>query len=254
MVGSNGSARRRDIIYFATGPVTLALITCGLFAFRPWAVPHESQSDVLRPVAVLVLLAMGLLGVALSSNAGYPSVPPLRDAAAWRGLLVPCVGGGIAFGAALLWVDAASQFSSGALAALGVTWVNVPLPASLLHYGAAAVLLECAYRIAPLAILGWLIGTVLLRGRGRPALFWVLAILTSCIEPASLLGLSRPGADGSLLALMVLAFAANVFEAVEMRRHGWAAPVLFRLAFYAVWHVFGPYLFAPSSVLYPGPH
>lgn len=53
---------------------------------------------------------------------------------------------------------------------------------------------------------------------------------------------------------MMLTFAANLFEAYELRRHGWPAPILFRLAFYAGWHCFGPYALSPTSVLYPGVH
>jgi hypothetical protein len=254
MARAIGFAWRRDVIYFAAGPGLVALIACAAFALHPWPVPNPSQAAALQPVAVLALLTAGLVGAALSSAAGFPSVPTLRDGAAWRRLLLPSLGGGAVFGAVLLGVDAATQFTAGALAALHITWVNLPLPVSLLHWSGAAVLLECLYRIAPLGVLSWFIGAVLLKGRDASALFWSLAILASCIEPASLLALSRSGAGASLMTLMAIAFAANIFEAFEMRRHGWPAPVLFRLAFYAVWHTFGPYLLAPSSVLYPGLH
>ena len=84
--------------------------------------------------------------------------------------------------------------------------------------------------------------------------FWSLAFLTSLIEPASQLGLGKPGAEAGFLMLLAVTFAANVFEAIELRRFGWPAPILFRLAFYGVWHCFGPYLFPVHSILYPGPH
>jgi hypothetical protein len=100
----------------------------------------------------------------------------------------------------------------------------------------------------------WLVGRVMLKGRAAGPLFWTLALLTSLIEPASNLALAQPGAAAALGMLLVVAFAANLFEAVEFRRYGWPAPILFRLAFYGVWHCAGPYLVSPHSLLYPGVH
>jgi hypothetical protein len=84
--------------------------------------------------------------------------------------------------------------------------------------------------------------------------FWTLALLSSLVEPASQLSLARPGAAAALTMLLVVTFAANLFEAIEFRRYGWAAPILFRRAFYAVWHCFGPYFVSTHSLLYPGSH
>jgi hypothetical protein len=66
--------------------------------------------------------------------------------------------------------------------------------------------------------------------------------------------LARPGAAAALALLMAVMFVVNVFEAVELRRYGWPAPILFRMAFYGVWHCFGPYFVSAQSMLYPGPH
>jgi hypothetical protein len=244
---------RRDAVYFVAGPAVFTGLAVMLFAIRPWPVPIPSQGALLQPAPAIVLLAAGLVGVVLSSRAGFPSAPPLADRGAWVRILLFTALGGVAFGVGLLGVDAATNFTSEAVKVLGVTWVNVPLPWSLAHYGAAAVLLECAYRLFPIPLFAWLLG-LLLKGRGSAVVFVVLAVLTSSIEPASILALARPGALAPLAALMGIAFVANIFEAVEMKRHGWPAPILFRLSFYGVWHCFGPYLLASSSVLFPGPH
>jgi hypothetical protein len=248
------SSWRRDAAYFVAGPAVLTVACAAAFHLRPWAVPVASPTTIFAPAPLLVILAAGVVGAALSSRAGYPSVPAIGDLKGWARLLPPTIGSGVLFGAALLGVDAVTHFTAGALASLGATWINVPLPQSLAHYGAAAVLLECVYRILPLPLIGWVVGRLFPRARGSGALFWTLAVLTSCLEPASLLALARPGAMAALATLVAIAFGANIVEAAEMRRYGWPAPVLFRLAFYAVWHCFGPYLLPPSSVLYPGPH
>jgi hypothetical protein len=248
------SRASRDALYFAFGPALVALAVTATFYLHPWAVPIPSQAQLLQPVPVAAILVLGLIGVSLSNRADLPSVPELRDGRRWRNLLVVSAGAGIIFGAALLCLDAWTGLTANALKALGATWINVPLPASLAHYAAAAILVECLYRLVPIPILGWLIGRVILRGRGNTQVFWTLALLTSLIEPVSQLGLARPGAAAELVGLLVVTFAANLFEARELREHGWPAPILFRLGFYGVWHCFGPYLLSAQSVLYPGPH
>jgi len=248
------SLARRNAVYFVAGPALVTLAAIAAFQLHPWPVPIPSQAQLLQPLPVAVILMLGLIGVALSNHAGLPSAPDVRDTAAWCRLLLVSGGAGIAFGVVLFGLDAATGLTAGAAQALGVTWINVPLPQSLAHYAAAGVLLECLYRIIPITLFLWLIGRVVLRGRGNTQVFWTLALLTSLIEPASQLALARPGAAVALTGLLVLTFAANLFEAREFHRHGWPAPVLFRLAFYGVWHCFGPYLISEQSILHPGVH
>jgi hypothetical protein len=249
-----GSKEQRDALYFALGPALITLGAAVAFKIRAWPVPVQSQSLLLQPVPVGVILLLGLMGVWLSDRAGLPSVPNLSEGARWRALLSVVVGSGLAFGVALFGLDTTTGLTAGAAKALGVSWINVPLPQSLAHYGAAAVLLECVYRIFPIPLLMWLIGRVLLKGRADRPVFWTVAVLSSLVEPASQLGFARPGAAAALTMLISVTFAANLFEALEFRRYGWPAPILFRLAFYAVWHCFGPYLVSTHSLLYPGRH
>jgi len=253
-MAATSSLTKRNVLYFVAGPALLTMAAVAAFQAQHWPVPIPSQAQLFQPVAVAVILVLGVIGVALSSRAGLPSALEASDAAGWRRLLFVSGGAGVVFGIVLLGLDAATGLTAGAAKALGVTWINVPLPQSLAHYGAAAVLLECVYRIIPITLFLWLIGRIILQGRGNTQVFWTLALLTSLIEPASQLALARPGAEAALIGLFVLTFAANVFEAREFRRHGWPAPVLFRLAFYGVWHCFGPYMLSEQSILYPGQH
>ncbi|MGH3388435.1 MAG: hypothetical protein ACRDOO_06105, partial [Actinomadura sp.] len=84
----------------------------------------------------------------------------------------------------------------------------------------------------------WLIANVILRNRGQAPVFWVLALLTSVIEPAGQLSLVAGQLD-LMLVLGVALYGVNVFEALLFWRYGFLAPLVFRLAFYLVWHVVG---------------
>jgi hypothetical protein len=238
----------RDLTYYATGPVVLVLVVTGLFQLHPWPVPIPAQAWNWTLSASY--LSIATVCVWLSSRAGLASAPSLRDWPSWRALLLWSVPPGLAWGAGLLALDALTHFTRNALR---ISWMNVALPASIGHYAAAAVAAEIPLRTVPLPLLLWLVGVVLLRGRGRTQVFWVFAILTSLIEPAGMLTVAMR-LNAPAIAFLGLAFVANLEEAVLFRRFGWPAPIAFRAGLYAVWHVFGPYLFAPTAFLYPGPH
>ncbi|OGT71581.1 MAG: hypothetical protein A3H44_14065 [Gammaproteobacteria bacterium RIFCSPLOWO2_02_FULL_57_10] len=76
------------------------------------------------------------------------------------------------------------------------------------------------------------------------------SLLTSLLEPAGFL--AAGGVNLQLATLLLIVFAINVLEAAHYKRYGWAAPLLFRMALYLVWHCFGPYLLPADSILYPG--
>ena len=42
-----------------------------------------------------------------------------------------------------------------------------------------------------------------------------------------------------MAAMGIGMYAINIFEALLFRRHGFLAPLAFRVAFYLVWHVVG---------------
>ncbi len=244
----------RNSILFLAGPALVTFIVALVFRFNPWPVPIPAQGQILQLIPVGFILGLGCIGVTLSPLVGLPGAPALADLARWRSVLIASLVPGFVFGATLFWLDATFGIASSAVANLGATWVNLPLPQSLGHFAAAAVLVECVYRLIPIPIFTWLVSRVGFRGRFESPTFWALAILTSLVEPVSQLGLKVGLISAALASLIVLTFAANLFEARHLRRHGWPAPILFRLSFYAVWHCFGPYLLSPSSILYPGQH
>ena len=167
---SSDNITLRNGLLFVFGPCLVTFATAIAFHVAPWAVPIPSQGQLLQPVPVCVTLLLGLAGVLLSKAAGLPAAPRLNEASKWRRLLGSSTGFGLAFGVALFRLDFETGLTQGAARALGVSWINVALPQSLAHYAAAAVLLECVYRIFPITLFGWLIGKVLLRGRRACAL------------------------------------------------------------------------------------
>src|SRR5579859_3467604 len=92
----------RDVSYFIAGPGLLAALSVALFTFSPWPVPVPSQAATLQPTVVAILLAAGIVGVGLSSRAGFPSAPCLGDGGAWTHIAVPTLIAGVGFGAVLL--------------------------------------------------------------------------------------------------------------------------------------------------------
>lgn len=264
--GRGISASTRDVLYFALGPGLLAISCAALWQVSPWPVPLPAQAAVFHWSVLLPCLALGLLGIWLSSRIGCPSAPPLSDLRRWAVILLWSGGVGAALGLEGLgqslvpWIARQQDVLAAASGQPNIqTWVNVALPWSIPHYFAASVILECVYRLAPIPILTWLIWRLAFRRRWQGATYWGVAIFAAALEPA-LWGL---GMLRSPLALAAGAFAAvtmaetwaiNLVEVYGLRRWGWPAVILFRFGFYAAARILLPYALPAHSVMYPGPH
>jgi hypothetical protein len=256
----------RDAAYFLLGPGVLTLLCAALWQVHPWPVPLPAQAAVLGWSFLLPCLALGLLGVWLSSRIGCPSAPRLGDGRRWAGIVLASAAVGAAIGAEGLaqslvpWVAHQQDVLAAASGQPNIAaWVNVGLPWSIPHYFAASVILECVFRLAPIPILTWLIGALLLRGRWIGETYWAIAAVACALEPALWgLGMLRSPLPALTTAFawvnMGETWAINLLEAYGFRRWGWPAVILFRLGFYAAARVFLPYALSPHSVLYPGPH
>ena len=119
-----------------------------------------------------------------------------------------------------------------------------PFPGPLLFYSGGAIIVEVFYRLLPIPLLMWIAGLVL-RGRGAEQTFWLLAGITSLIEPATqdLVALQRPSLVAAAGSVFVIDYALNLVQAVMFRRLGFLAAILTRVATYVVWHViYGNYI------------
>ena len=160
-----------------------------------------------------------------------PSIPPRK----WL-LLPAAVGLGLGV---LSLVFAAFSGSAQIMAeAANVPSISVPFPESIVFYSGGAIVVEALYRLIPITLTLWLIANVIMRKRGQTTVFWILAVLTSAVEPAGLVGFLA-GHPEVILVMVVATFGMNIFEAYLFWRYGLLAPLAFRLAFYLVWHVVG---------------
>ena len=187
------------------------------------------------PAIALVGLA-GLVGVWLSHRAGFPAALDPRISNRQRFLYPALIGLGLG-----LVLVVREQFTGGIgifLEQTGLPAFNAPFPGSLLFYTGGAIIVEVIYRLLPIPLVLWLFLKVVRGQRAQNRAFWVLALLTSAIEPVSQeLGLLQAG----LLVIFVVHFATgyafNFVQAAMFRRYGFLAALTVRWAVYLVWHI-----------------
>jgi len=216
-----------------TAFVLFALLCRGALEVLRVEYPHPSQRASLEWATLLPIFALGLVGAWLAPRAGLSAGPVGRIE--WRRAILHAVTIGLAFGTAAVALDLLLGVSHLLAAKLGTSKIHLAFPASIFAYAVGATVVECLYRIIPIPVL---LGLWRLVGRGAamgPA-FWIVAILTSLIEPLSQAGFFRntPAVFGLLGAFI---FGVNLTEAWLLRRYGVAAPLLVRFALYFVWHI-----------------
>jgi hypothetical protein len=228
-----------NALLFVLIPAGATIAIAAFVSANPPEFAHPSQAAALRIAALAPVLIGGAVGVFVSIAARMTPDPLQRPF--WQTLL-RSVASGVIFGAAALGTDYYSGFSSLIAARLGIASIHIAFPASAYVYAAGAVAVECVYRLIPVSILYAILARLILIGRGEAMVFWILAGLSSLIEPLSQAPFAS--AQPSLVwILFAFIFAFNLVEAALWRRFGWPAPILSRLSFYAIWHViFGPML------------
>lgn len=103
------------------------------------------------------------------------------------------------------------------------------------------------FRLLPFGLLYFLAGWISRKPRWLLASLIGIAMLVSVLEPLTQLPVlaSRPTA---MLAMALFIYAYGLIACWQLWRAGPVAPIVMRLAFYAVWHVtLGPWLVAPGS-------
>ena len=195
-----------------------------------------SQAELFGWPLIGVLALAGGISVWLGPRMGLPGLWDASIPTRKRLLLPALVGLGL--GVLTLTLQAFTGFMQVLAATANVPSINVAFPASLLFYSGGAIILEVLYRLILITLPLWLIANVILRQRGQTQVFWVLALLTSALEPANQITLLA-----GHLELMLVAggatYGMNVLEALLLRRYGFLAPLILRLAYYFVWHIVG---------------
>jgi hypothetical protein len=226
---------RRSLLIYLVLMVYLILVKIVL-SLASVKVIAASQEELFRWPLIGVLVLAGGISVWLGPRMGLPGLWDASISTRKR-LLLPAVVG-LGLGAVNLALQAFTGYVHVLAAAAHVSSINVAFPASLLFYSAGAIILEAIYRLILITLPLWLIANVILRKRGQTQVFWVLALLTSALEPAAQMTFLAGHLELMLVAGVAL-YGMNVFEADLLRRYGFLAPLVFRVALYVVWHIVG---------------
>jgi hypothetical protein len=184
-----------------------------------------------------VLFAVtGALGVYLASLTGFPAAWDARVNNRVR-LLYPTILG-IALGTVSIALEALTGGIAFFLETTGMERFNAPLPGSILFYSAGAFALEVIYRLLPLPLVLWIAGRLGLPERHNLRLFWLLAAVTSLLEPlGQTLMAFESGRPDIALTQFALSFVFNLSQAYWFLVGGFLSALNVRLGHYAVWHV-----------------
>ena len=208
-----------------------------VLTFLPDVFRSPVQAAVFAWPALAVWIVLGGVGVFLAERTGFP--PPWGEPGSNRRRLWIPAATGLGLGALAIVTEKLTQWTEIVAAKMNLPSIHIAWPASALIYPGGAIIVEVVYRIFLIPLLLWLISSVILRGRQQERVFWILAALTSLLEPVSqdlhdaIAGPSRV----AFAAVFAQDYALNFSQAWLFRRYGFLSAVLLRIVFYFVWHV-----------------
>jgi hypothetical protein len=219
------------------GFVTYGLLVATLFAAKLYFVAHptdfplEGQASAFEWRVLLTLASCGLFGLVIAPYARFPDIWD-RAVKHRHRLLVPLVWG-VVYGLVTVVRDLPDPSSD-----------HLYYPASIPFYAFGAVFLEILLRLFGVTLITWLIGEVFLMGHLRNAAFWVANVLVSLYEPLPHVAEDLARVEQPVQVPVTLVnwafhplFLSNLLTGYLYRRFGFLTAVLFRMSFYAVWHV-----------------
>jgi hypothetical protein len=224
---------RPSTLLFAVVSLVLVGIKL-LFEFYPGDFPGREQAQAFTWTLVGSILLIGFLGLLADRASGLPD--PLADADREREGLRWSISLGALYGAITIamfvWHPVASPLGSGG-------WDHMALPWSIPFYTFGAIFLEYLLRLGAVCIPFWLIHVVVLRRHLRLTVFWTLGAVVALYEiwPYMAPEAQAHRYAGAALDLIQPLYLSNVVEAGLLLRYGWFAPIVFRLAFYVIWHI-----------------
>ncbi|MEY2520949.1 MAG: hypothetical protein QOF24_2708 [Verrucomicrobiota bacterium] len=225
---------KRSTVLFGALSLGIVIIKVGL-QFLLTDLPLRDQASAFTWSLVLSIIAIGFLGLLADRASGFPDSlsDPQRDR---RGIGIATITGG-AYGLITIGMYVWHPMHSPLNPSSG--WDHVPLPWSIPFYTFGAIFLEYLLRLGALCISFWLVSVVLLRRHLRLTMFWALNLFISLYEIWPYLGPDiHAGRWGSVARLpFEPLYLSNVFEGWLFLRYGWVTPIVFRMAFYILWHL-----------------
>lgn len=225
--------RRSTILFGALSLVLVAIKVLLQFTLKD--TPLGDQAEAFTLLLVSSIIAIGFLGLLADRASGFPD--PLSDNRRdRRGILLATITGaiyGLVTVAMFVWHPSKSPLNPGA------GWDHVALPWSIPFYTFGAIFLEYLLRLGGLCISFWLISVLVFRRHLRLTVFWILNLVISLYEIWPYLDPDIHAGRWDRVALSVFEplYLSNVFEGWLLLRYGWFTPIVFRLAFYLVWHI-----------------
>lgn len=213
----------------------LLLVKLVLERFLPQAFADPAQAGPFAWPALGVVGGLGLAGVWLSRRTGFPEAWDARLGPA-RQALFPLLAGAT-LGVVMAATDQVTGFTAIQKAARGISQQWTGYAPMFLIFTAAPIILEVIFRLLLIPLALWLVTGRLMKGRGQSATFWVLAALTSALEPFMMTPDLQVLPGGLWAWLATLQFSTNLTQATFFRRYGFLAAILVRVGFYMVWHV-----------------
>lgn len=214
----------------------LFLVKILLDAFLPKAFADPSQASMFGWLPLTIFSAVGACGVWLSQRSGFPNAWGPEFSLRQR-ILSPFLIGAI-FGLLQIGLDLWLGFTRQIAARHGVGQQYTDFPSMLLIFSAAPIIVEVVYRLLLIPLILWLVSNVILKGRAQNSIFWVLAVLTSLLEPFTQFADLQILSAGLAAFLAMEYFAVNLTQAYFFRKYGFLASIIVRVGFYLVWHVF----------------
>lgn len=199
-----------------------------------------TQAGFFEARGVLAIGVMGLIGVVISLYTGFPDAWDANVTNRQR-LLLPIAAGAL-FGLLFLASDLATGMARLQQERFDVPATDIAFPASLFIYSAASIFMEVVYRLFPIPLLLGLFSIFVRSARAREVFFWLLAILTSMIEPAAQSAGTQVLPIAAMSFVMAQQFGFNLMQAGLFRKYGYLASILARIAFYLPYHVLGSFL------------
>ncbi len=215
----------------------------GAFAVTPpdQQLPASKPILALATAGILLIVygGLGFLGLRIASGLGFPDIWDPAVSNVQRFAIPALVGAGV--GVFFIIADALFQrwHSLGALP-------HPPFPTSLVASATAGIGEEVIFRLFFIPFWMWLISSVLLRGRGREATFWVVALASALAFalghlPSAMLILGFETIQQIPIALLfeivLLNGVVSLFAAYYFRRYGFLAAVVIHFWTDIVWHV-----------------
>jgi hypothetical protein len=232
--------RYNSVVVWLLLVVYLNLATFLVTVVFPVHFVDRSQSGFFEPQGIIAMGVMGMIGVWVSMHTGFPGAWDARITNKQR-LVIPIIAG-LLLGTLFLATDLITGMSRLQQEQLNIRSTDVVFPASVFFYPAASIFVEVVYRLLPIPLLLGL-ASIFVRGQSaRESIFWILAILTSLIEPLTNNAAAQVLAPLALAFVLIQSFGANLLQAAFFRKYGFLAAILLRVAFYVPFHIIGSFV------------